>query len=155
RHDLEALDVAFPFKDFGNLSLEGGRRNLHALVTRVYRVPDPGQHVCDRVCHLFHSRGLRPRGPPYTLPRAGPRSPLRSCELARSASLAIPTPSPRLIGGPYSVASTEVFTPLPPRLPAALEDAGHFSPQRQFAEAEPAERELPEIRPRPAALAAA
>src|SRR5580765_2794991 len=40
-------------------------------------------------------------------------------------------------------------------LPAALDHARHFAAKRELAEAQAAERELPEIRTRPAALSAA
>src|SRR5579872_2706675 len=48
-----------------------------------------------------------------------------------------------------------VMTPTPVTSPARLDDAGNLAPMGQRAQADPAEPELPEHRPRPAAVPAA
>src|SRR5262249_162609 len=49
---LEALDVALVLEDLGDLDLQAPHRHLHARVARLRRVADPGQHVCDGICHV-------------------------------------------------------------------------------------------------------
>src|SRR5688500_15399382 len=58
---LEAADVAFALENLRDFNLEPRRRNLHARMARVHRVPDSREHVCDRVSHK--SAFLRPCGP--------------------------------------------------------------------------------------------
>ena len=50
---LEALDVAFALEDPRDLDLQARRRHVHARVLGNRRVPDPRQHVCDRVGHIL------------------------------------------------------------------------------------------------------
>ena len=50
-HRLEALDVALELQDLGDLQLERRRRNVHARVPRDGGVPDPRQHVGNRIGH--------------------------------------------------------------------------------------------------------
>src|SRR5450759_3640522 len=52
-HDLEALDLAFALQDFRDLDLQARERHIDAGMARRGRVPDPGEHVCDRVCHIL------------------------------------------------------------------------------------------------------
>src|SRR6185503_19290722 len=109
-HDLVALHVTLTLENLRDLDLEGGRRNVHALMPRVHRVTNPREHVCDRVCHSSTPGSPRPH---FAL---------------RTSNLP---------------------------LPAALDDARHFTAERELAEAQTAQRELPHVRPRPAALPAA
>src|SRR6187551_447672 len=50
-HGLEALDVALELQDLGDLQLERRSRNVHARVPRDGGVPDPRQHVGNRIGH--------------------------------------------------------------------------------------------------------
>src|SRR5688500_15694868 len=52
-HHLEPCDVTLVLQDPGDLGLQLRGRHLDARVARRDGVPDPGQHVGYRVCHLF------------------------------------------------------------------------------------------------------
>ena len=49
--DLEAADVALLLKDLGEVRLDLGVRHAHRVLVSRIRVPQTGQHVCDRVSH--------------------------------------------------------------------------------------------------------
>src|SRR6185369_1501416 len=59
------------------------------------------------------------------------------------------------IGSVMCLPSPHLVPSVATGLPTALDDAGDLAPQRQLAEAQPAQRELPQVGPRTAALAAA
>src|SRR5688572_116558 len=50
---LEARDVALVLQNPGDLGLQFRGRHLDARMARRDGVPDPGQHVGNRICHLF------------------------------------------------------------------------------------------------------
>src|SRR4030095_12056342 len=51
---LEALDVTLVLEDAGDLGLQARRRHVNARLLGGHRVPDPREHVCDRVCHILN-----------------------------------------------------------------------------------------------------
>src|SRR6185503_6498722 len=50
---LEALDVALVLEDAGDLGLDPRRGHVDARLLGGHRVPDPREHVCDRVSHTL------------------------------------------------------------------------------------------------------
>src|SRR3989442_8801717 len=44
--------IAFFFQDSGDFDLQSRSGHIHFLVLSLNRVPDSGQHVCDRISHI-------------------------------------------------------------------------------------------------------
>ena len=120
-HELEAVDVALVLEDAGDLGLQSRGRHVDARVLRVHRVPDAREHVCNRVGHI--SLNLLCAAFPV---RGADRCPRPAPAAARALAASV-------------------------LLPAALRHARDVALERQLAEAEPAEVELPHVGARPAA----
>src|SRR5579859_1557562 len=129
-----AADEALGLQDAGDLDLHPARRDQHVLVPRGRGVPDPGEHVADRIVHRDAARA------------AG----LRDDDPARARGLALGPFGPRCLrlGGGRRGFCRHLFTIY--QLPARFRHAGKLADERALAEADPAQAELPHVAARPA-----
>src|SRR3954447_13306259 len=52
--ELEALDIPLVLQDAGDVGLDARGRHVDACVLRAHGIPDPREHVCDRISHICY-----------------------------------------------------------------------------------------------------